>query len=82
MYQNAVFTNGTKPEKHQYVPWFLINGFSSAKMNDKVNQKGLKKFLCDMYHGPDKPASCLNLVLDGVDFNPLYDSNRKWMSVE
>merc|ERR1712087_377159 len=51
----AVKTDALKPA-HQYVPWIVLNGKHTEKINDEATDN-LLKLICNTYTGT-KPAAC------------------------
>lgn len=54
-HQMALRTNALKPP-HQYVPWVVLNGVHTEKINEQAVEN-LLKLICDTYTGP-KPSGC------------------------
>ncbi|XP_076456849.1 gamma-interferon-inducible lysosomal thiol reductase-like [Babylonia areolata] len=54
-HQMALRTNALNPP-HQYVPWVVLNGVHTEKINTEATQN-LLKLICDTYTGP-KPKAC------------------------
>ncbi|KAL8589550.1 hypothetical protein ACOMHN_015936 [Nucella lapillus] len=54
-HQMAQRTDALKPS-HQYVPWVVLNGVHTEKINTEATEN-LLKLICDTYTGP-KPEAC------------------------
>lgn len=60
----AVMTDALVPQ-HQYVPWVVLNGVHTEKINDEA-VSDLLKLICDTYTGP-KPSGCKSAKFSRCD---------------
>ncbi|XP_070787837.1 gamma-interferon-inducible lysosomal thiol reductase [Pituophis catenifer annectens] len=75
MHRNAELTRALKPH-HEYVPWILINGEHSEKLQTQA-QESLFNLVCSLYKGDLPPACNRPKELSFLPFSPNHTFLRK-----